>query len=84
VNFANALSKMKDNLVRLLVSNVSRHLLTALVLAITAGVEAVRPDRSCPRNIKLAKLQGFYPKLQAVSVTLNLTALYQSSSATRD
>ncbi|WP_089724674.1 hypothetical protein [Candidatus Thiosymbion oneisti] len=50
VNFADALSKMKNNLVRLFVSNSSRQLLSAFVLAMAAGVEAVRPDRSFPRT----------------------------------
>ncbi|MEJ2388331.1 MAG: IS4 family transposase [Chromatiaceae bacterium] len=61
VNFANALSKMKDNLVRLFVFDSPLQLLTALVLAMTASVEAVRSDRAYPRKIKPAKLQGFYP-----------------------
>ncbi|WP_089725790.1 IS4 family transposase, partial [Candidatus Thiosymbion oneisti] len=42
VKFAHALSKMKDNLVRLFVSNSSPQLLTALILAMAASVEAVR------------------------------------------
>ena len=59
VNFANALSKMKDNVVRLFVLGSTPQLLTALVLAMAASVEAVRPDRSYPRKIKPAKLHGF-------------------------
>ena len=61
VNFANALSKMKDNVVRLFVFDSPLQLLTSLVLAMAASVEAVRPDRSYPRRIKPAKLHGFYP-----------------------
>lgn len=61
VNFANALSKMKDNVVRLFVFGSPRQLLTTLVLAMANSVEAVRPDRSYPRNIKPAKLHGFHP-----------------------
>jgi len=61
VNFAQALSKRKDNLVRLFVSNSSRQLLTALILAMATSVEAVRPDRSYPRKIKPAKLHPFHP-----------------------
>ncbi len=61
VNFANALSKVKDNLVRLFGSNSSWQLLTALILAMAAGVEAIRPDRSYPRKIKPAKLHRFHP-----------------------
>ena len=61
VNFANALSKMKDNVVRLLTFGSPLHLLTALVVTMAASVEAVRPDRSYPRKIKPAKLHGFHP-----------------------
>ena len=61
VNFANALSKMKDNVVRLFVFDSPRQRLTALVLAMASSVEAVRPDRSYPRKIKPAKLHGFHP-----------------------
>jgi len=39
VNSAQALSKRKDNLVRLFVSNSSRQLLTALILAMATSVE---------------------------------------------
>jgi len=61
VNFAQALSKRKDNLARLFVSNSSRQLLTALILAMATSVEAVRPDRLYPRKIKPAKLHPFHP-----------------------
>jgi len=61
VNFANALSKMKDNVVRLFVFDSQRQLLITLVLAMAASVEAVLPDRSYPRNIKPAKLHSFHP-----------------------
>ena len=61
VNFANALSKIKDNLVRLFLFDSAEQLLTPLVLAIARSVEAVRPDRSYPRKIKPAKLHGFHP-----------------------
>ena len=61
VNFANALSKMKDNIVRLFVFDSPNQLLTDLIIAMAASVEAARPDRSCPRKIKPAKLQGFHP-----------------------
>jgi uncharacterized membrane protein len=61
VNFANALSKMKDNVVRLFVQGSPLQLLTALVLSMASSVEAVRPDRSYPRKIKPAKLHGFHP-----------------------
>jgi len=61
VNFANALSKMKDNVVRLFLFDSPLPLLNALVLAMAESVEAVRPDRAYPRKIKPAKLQGFHP-----------------------
>ncbi len=61
VNFANALSKMKDNVIRLFIFDSPTQLLTSIVLAMAAGVEAVRPDRSYPRKIKPAKLHGFHP-----------------------
>jgi len=61
VNFANALSKMKDNVIRLFVFDSPLPLLTSLVLAMADSVEAVRPDRSYPRKIKPAKLHGFHP-----------------------
>jgi len=61
VNFANALSKIKDNLVRLFLLDSAAPLLTPLVLAMAGSVEAVRPDRSYPRKLKPAKLHGFHP-----------------------
>jgi hypothetical protein len=60
VNFANALSKMKHAVVRLLLGLAGQELLTPLVLTMAANVEAVRPDRAAPRKIKPAKLQGFF------------------------
>jgi len=61
INFANALSKMKDSVVRLLLCNDPGAFLVDLVLAMAAKVEAVRPDRAFPRKIKPAKVQGFFP-----------------------
>jgi len=61
VNFTNALSKMKDNVIRLFIFDSPTQLLTSLALAMAASVEAVRPDRSYPRKIKPAKLHGFHP-----------------------
>ncbi len=61
VNFANALSKIKNNLVRLFAFEAPGQLLTSLILAMAARVTAVRPDRSYPRKSKPAKLHGFYP-----------------------
>lgn len=52
VKGCSALSAMKNNLVRLLHSlpNDSRTLLTALARNLSLAVEALRPDRSFPRN----------------------------------
>lgn len=61
INFANALSKMKDSVVRLLLCADPNALLVDLVLAMAAKVEAVRPDRAFPRKMKPAKVQGFFP-----------------------
>ena len=61
VNFANALSKMKHTLVRLLLAAPGTGFLTALIMAMATGVEAVRPDRTAPRKVKPAKIQGFHP-----------------------
>ena len=61
INFANALSKMKDSVVRLLLCNDLGAFLVDLVLAMAAKVDAVRPDRAFPRRMKPAKVQGFFP-----------------------
>jgi hypothetical protein len=61
VNVANALSKMKHAAARLLLGLGGQELVATLVLAMAASVEAVRPDRSAPRKMKPAKIQGFYP-----------------------
>jgi len=60
VNFANALSKMKDNIVRLLGLDPPPELLPQLVCAMASEVEAIRPDRSFPRNIKSSKPKRFH------------------------
>jgi hypothetical protein len=60
VNFANALSKMKDNIVRLLGADPPAELLPQLVCAMASEVEAIRPDRSFPRNIKSSKPKRFH------------------------
>ena len=64
VNFANALSKMKDNVVRLFLDIWPPTLLGQLVSAMALSVEAVRPDRSYPRRIKPSKVQGFFPNFK--------------------
>ena len=64
VNFAHALSRMKNTVVRLLVGADTTELLTSLILAMAMSVEAVRPDRSFPRNMKPVKIQGFHRNYQ--------------------
>jgi hypothetical protein len=61
VNFANALSKMKDNVVRLLGLEPPPGLLERIVCAMALEVEAIRPDRSFPRDIKSTKPKRFHP-----------------------
>jgi hypothetical protein len=61
VNFANALSKIKDNVVRLLGLEPPPGLLERLVCAMAQEVEAIRPDRSFPRDIKSSKPKRFHP-----------------------
>ena len=61
VNFANALSKMKDNIVRLLDLAPPLGLLERLVCAMASEVEAIRPDRSFHRDIKPTKPKRFPP-----------------------
>lgn len=61
---ANALSKMKHVIARLLLGLGGQELLSTLVLTIAASVEAVRPDGVAPGKMKPAKLQGFYPNFK--------------------
>jgi hypothetical protein len=61
VNFAHALSKMKETVVRLLLAPTGNALLTPLILAMATAVEAVRSERTFPRKIKSAKIHGFHP-----------------------
>lgn len=58
VNFAQALSRIKNFVVRLPVEADSTELLTSLILAMAKTVEAVRPDRSFPRMMKTPKLRA--------------------------
>jgi hypothetical protein len=52
---------MKHAIARLLLGLGDQELITTLVLAMAARVEAIRPERSAPRKMKSAKLQGFHP-----------------------
>jgi hypothetical protein len=60
VNFAHALSKMKDNIVRLFGLQTPLDLLERLLWAMAGEVEALRPDRSFPRNLKSSKPKRFH------------------------
>ena len=59
INFANALSKMKNNIVRLFLHTSPLDLCWQLVDRMALSVEAVRPDRSYPRNLKKVRVPGF-------------------------
>ena len=59
VNFADALSKMKNHLIRLLAQYTPWDQLFRLLTQLVDAVEAVRPDRTYPRNLRKIKLQGF-------------------------
>jgi hypothetical protein len=62
VRGCSALSAMKNNLVRLLIADPIdlRRLLDALIRQLSSAVDAVRPNRSFPRN-KPGKLKpGFH------------------------
>lgn len=59
INFANALSKMKNNLVRLFLHTSPLELCWRLLQRIADAVEAVRPSRSYPRNLKKVRVPGF-------------------------
>lgn len=59
INFANALSKMKNNLVRLFLHRSPLELCWRLLQRMADTVEAVRPDRAYPRNLKKVRVPGF-------------------------
>jgi hypothetical protein len=63
VQACSTLSAMKHNLVRLLIADPigRQHLLVALIRQLSSAVEAVRPDRSFPRNNPGKLKPGFYP-----------------------
>ena len=60
INVANALSKMKNTLVRLLLNPSPWALCWSLLERMVASVEPVRPERSYPRTMKTARTPGFY------------------------
>ncbi|MGB5561520.1 MAG: IS4 family transposase [Sedimenticolaceae bacterium] len=59
INFANALSKMKNNLVRLFLYTSPLDLCWRLLQRMADVVEAVRPGRAYPRNLKKVRVPGF-------------------------
>lgn len=61
INGANALSKMKGSLVRLFLHRSSMDWCWRLLEMLAACVEAIRPDRSYPRNMKKVRVPGFQP-----------------------
>lgn len=59
INFANALSKMKNTIVHLFLLSSPLDLCWRVVYRIALSVEAVRPDRSYPRDLKNVRVPGF-------------------------
>jgi hypothetical protein len=59
VNFANALSKMKNNIIGLLLTTSPLDLCWKLIEKMAACVEAVRSGRAYPRNIRKVQVPGF-------------------------
>lgn len=59
INFANALSKMKNNLVRLFLCTSPLELCWRLLHRMADAVEAVRPGRAYSRNLKKVRVPGF-------------------------
>gem|GEM_PF-3433832 len=61
INFANALSKMKNAIVRLFLQDAPQELCWRLLEAMAGCVEAHRPGRAYPRNRKKVRVPGFQP-----------------------
>lgn len=61
INSANALSKMKNTLARVVMRTLSPDACWRLLQRIAASVEAVRPGRSCPRDMKKIHVSVFHP-----------------------
>ena len=59
VNFANVLSKMKNNILRILLTTSPLDLCWCLIEKMASCVEAVRPDRAYPRNLRKVRVPGF-------------------------
>lgn len=59
VNFANVLSKMKNNIVRIFLYASPADLCWGLIQKMASSVEAIRFDRSFPRDLKKVRVPGF-------------------------
>lgn len=59
VNFANALSKMKNHIIRILLYTSPLELCWQLIEKMASCVEAVRPGRAYPRNLRKVQVPGF-------------------------
>lgn len=59
VNFANALSKMKNHIIRILLTASPLDLCWRLIEKMASCVEAVRPGRAYPRNLRKVQVPGF-------------------------
>lgn len=61
INWANALSAMKNNLMRVLCSDAVLDLCQGLLQRMVNAVEPVRPGRSFPRHLKKVAVPAFRP-----------------------
>lgn len=59
INFANALSKMKNTLVHVFLHESPLALCWRVIEKMVRSVEAVRPDRSCSRHLKKVRVPAF-------------------------
>lgn len=60
INFANALTQMKNRLVRWLLDADPWNLVVTVVTRMARSAEPVRPNRSAPRKVRSQKLLGFH------------------------
>ena len=56
INFANALSKMRNNIIRLFLHTSPTVLYWRILKNMALAVERVRPDGSCPRDMKKVRV----------------------------
>lgn len=64
VNFANALSVLKNELIRWISKGMPWGMLLRLLTEMVASVEPIRPGRSYPRTIKKQNGRVFYPNFK--------------------